>query len=142
MIKPYLRLPLLLLVAAASLIADTINVPGDYARIQEAIDAALGGDTVLVAPGTYEERIDFKGKSVTVQSEHGPEVTVIDAEYLGTAVSFQNGEGPDSILDGFSILEIPATLPGSIPAPYDVPMQARIGLDPESLSNLFVLEVR
>ncbi|MHC4945332.1 MAG: hypothetical protein ACYTG7_20140 [Planctomycetota bacterium] len=28
------------------------------------------------------------------------------------------------------------------PAPYDLPMQALIGLDPDSLTNLWVLEVR
>ena len=39
----------------------TIHVPGDYAKIQEAIDASVNGDTVLVAPGTYVEKIDFKG---------------------------------------------------------------------------------
>lgn len=40
------------------------------------------------------------------------------------------------------ILELPTTLPGSISAPYDVPMQALIGLDDDSLTNLYVLEVR
>lgn len=40
------------------------------------------------------------------------------------------------------ILELPATLPPTLPAPYDLYLQALIGLDPDSLSNLFVLEVR
>jgi hypothetical protein len=40
------------------------------------------------------------------------------------------------------VLVLPATLPLSQPAPYDLPMQALIGLDPDSLSNLEVLEVR
>jgi hypothetical protein len=33
--------------------ATTIHVPGDSATIQAAINGALDGDTVLVAPGTY-----------------------------------------------------------------------------------------
>lgn len=40
------------------------------------------------------------------------------------------------------VLALPATLPVSLPAPYDLPMQALIGLDPDSLTNLFVLNVR
>jgi hypothetical protein len=33
-------------------------------------------------------------------------------------------------------------IPSTPPAPYDIPMQALIGLDPDSLTNLEVLEVR
>jgi len=40
------------------------------------------------------------------------------------------------------ILVLPATIPMDPAAPYDLPMQALIGLNPESLSNLEVLEVR
>jgi hypothetical protein len=40
------------------------------------------------------------------------------------------------------VLILPATIPMSPPAPYDLPMQALIGLDPDSLTNLFVLEIR
>ena len=53
----------------------TINVPADHATIQSAIDAANNGDSILVAPGTYVENINFKGKDITVTSSDGPEVT-------------------------------------------------------------------
>ena len=34
-------------------------VPGSFSTIQGAINGAMSGDTLLVAPGTYFERIDF-----------------------------------------------------------------------------------
>ncbi|MFH1999309.1 MAG: right-handed parallel beta-helix repeat-containing protein, partial [Planctomycetota bacterium] len=40
------------------------------------------------------------------------------------------------------ILKIPATIPALPVGPYDVYMQALIGLAPDSLSNLFTLEIR
>ena len=56
----------------------TIHVPGDQATIQGAINVANNGDTVLVAPGTYYENINFNGKAITVTSSGGPSVTIID----------------------------------------------------------------
>ena len=59
--------------------ADIINVgPGD--SIQDAIDIALAGDEIVVAPGTYFENIDLLGKAVTVRSSGGAAVTTIDAQ--------------------------------------------------------------
>jgi len=44
----------------------TIVVPDDYPTIQEAIDAASSGDTILVSEGTYAEGPIYVGKSLTI----------------------------------------------------------------------------
>ena len=81
----------------------TIRVPADFSTIQAAIDAAAAGDTVSVAPGVYLERIDFRGKSIIVTSEQGPENTVIDAQGVGSVVSFRSGEPRAAVLNGFTL---------------------------------------
>jgi hypothetical protein len=45
-------------------------------------------------------------------------------------------------IPGSGVLVIPETIPLRRPAPYDIPLQALIGLDPDSLTNLCVLKVR
>ncbi|MCH8342482.1 MAG: hypothetical protein IH983_00660 [Planctomycetes bacterium] len=84
--------------------AAIINVPGDQPTIQAGIDAAVNGDEVVVAPGTYNEIIVFNGKAITVRSSDGPDITVIDATGLfDSVVKCNSGEGPKTILDGFTI---------------------------------------
>jgi len=83
--------------------AATLQVPQTFPTIQSAINAAVDGDTVLVAPGAYVENLDFLGKAITVRSSAGPEVTVIDGAQNGSVVLFQSGEGSESRLEGFSI---------------------------------------
>ena len=89
--------------------AAIINVAPEKMTIQEGIDLAESGDTVLVADGIYKEdgnvNIDFKGKKITVKSENGPEATIIDCESTPNTRGFifQNDETHNSILDGFTI---------------------------------------
>lgn len=90
------------LISGAAL-ASTINVPADQPTIQGGINAAVNGDTVLVAPGTYNELINFNGKAITVKSSGGAAVTVIDGGKAGTVVSFISGETNKSVLSGFTI---------------------------------------
>ena len=79
-----------------------------YASIQYALSQAstVHGDTVLVLPGTYVENLDFLGKAVRLVSSGGPTVTVIDggAPLVElSAVTFASGEGPGSVLQGFTV---------------------------------------
>jgi len=84
--------------------AGTYYVPDDYLTIQSAIDASDNGDTIIVRPGTYMERIDFLGKSIYLQSERGPlQTTISNPSSGGSVVVFVNQEGPDSVLEGFTV---------------------------------------
>jgi hypothetical protein len=85
-----------------------LTVPGDYATIQEAIDHAARGQEIIVGPGMYFESIDLKGKQVIVRSEEGPEATIIDGSRpasadSGSVVLFAQGEGPLTVLEGFTV---------------------------------------
>jgi len=71
--------------------------------IQKGIDKTEDGDTILVYPGIYREEINFLGKAITVQgiaTKAGIAVLENPGDF---AVSFYNGEGPDSVLKNFII---------------------------------------
>ena len=97
---------------AAPCIADTIIVDangfGDYDNIQEAIDNSINGDIIEVQPGIYYEQINFYGKAITVTSTDPNNIyvvyaTTIDADNVGTVVTFDSGEDNTSKLVGFTI---------------------------------------
>jgi len=86
-------------------------VPSDYPTIQAGIDAALEGDTVLVAGGLYtgagNRDLDFNGRNLLVTSENGPAATVIDCEGSLSdphrGFIFRSGEDSTSVVRGFMI---------------------------------------
>jgi len=45
----------------------TITVPDDFATIQEAVDAAVPGDLILVKPGTYQEAVQVETDELTIR---------------------------------------------------------------------------
>lgn len=107
--------------------AKDIVVPDDFATIQEAIDSATRGDTVLVKPGTYNERIVIKeGVSlISFAGSDGNELvdgpgkkkvlkravrTIIDGtglELPGYLVSFAWDTPAPMKMDGFTIINMP-----------------------------------
>ncbi|RJP73750.1 MAG: hypothetical protein C4532_04080, partial [Candidatus Abyssobacteria bacterium SURF_17] len=82
-------------------------VPDDYSCIQEALDGASDGDTIIVRDGTYtgacNKNLDFKGKNLTLRSENRPENCIIDCEGDGRGFYFHSGETRASTVDGFTI---------------------------------------
>jgi len=77
--------------------------PANFNSVQAAIDNAGYGDEIELAPGIYRETIDFKGKIIRLYGSGGPGVTIIDGNGASHAVKCVSGEGPGTILDGFTI---------------------------------------
>jgi hypothetical protein len=91
-----------------------INVPKDYQTIQEAIDAAVDGDTILIEDGEHsgiDRQVDgtgrtslsplsFRGKSLTIKSINGPDNCIIYANY-GIIIDTKDSE--PSVVKGVTI---------------------------------------
>lgn len=91
--------------------AATLNVPsGPYPTIQAAVDAAVPGDTINVAAGTYHEQVIID-KAVSVLGA-GAATTFIDGTgvtpVLPGLVNITNETGAVT-LDGFTIRNAPAS---------------------------------
>jgi pectin methylesterase-like acyl-CoA thioesterase len=73
--------------------------PGDFAHIQDAVDAALNGDTIDIAAGTYREQVTISGKVLTI---HGAGDGAKDSALVaaGTELRLVNGVSLIGKFDG------------------------------------------
>lgn len=105
--------PLYLLLTAGT--PTPTDVPGQFPNIQAAINAAQPGDTLVIPPGVYYEKLNFYGKNIVLASRFIENMdpafisqTIIDGSMLAThdsmsLVSFTNGENASAVLMGFTL---------------------------------------
>ena len=79
-----------------------------FDAIQEAVDEAMPGDTVMVLDGTYtgngNYNISFLGKPLTVRSQNGPTNCIMDGQGEGKYVFHFVEDSDNSVVDGFTIM--------------------------------------
>lgn len=88
-----------------------IHVPGDQPTIQAGIDAAVDGDTVVVADGVYtgpgNRDIELRGKAITVRSANEAAGCIIDCggseDEPHRGFYIHEGESRDTVITGFTI---------------------------------------
>jgi len=57
----------------------TIYVPDNFTTIQQAVNAASSGDTIIVRDGTYTENVDVNTANLTIKSENGTANCIVNA---------------------------------------------------------------
>ena len=91
----------------------------DFDNIQAAVDAASGGDVIVVMPGMYTSAqdghvVNTLGKSVWIRSLSGAAVTTINGQFSRRGIACFNGENKNTIIEGFTITNCE-----SVPFDYD-----------------------
>ncbi len=94
---------MILLLSLSSLAATlTVGTGGTYESLQDAVDAASDGDTLLLAAGRYNECVDLGGRSLTIRGSAGSGSTTLDGG--GTceaALALESGE--TATLEGLTV---------------------------------------
>jgi len=86
----------------------------DYATIQEALNASVDGDTIIVLPstgsptGAYMGNTIFPARAITLRGINPDDpaivaATVIDGNASGSVVTFRQRTPAEAALDGFTI---------------------------------------
>jgi parallel beta-helix repeat protein len=86
---------------------ENITIGKAYGSIQRALNDARNGDEIVVSPGVYQAKINFKGKNLTLRSTDPNNPAVVSETYIiaidADAVTFSSGEDANCVLAGFTI---------------------------------------
>ena len=88
-----------------------ILVPTDYETVQEAVDAAINGDRIILDPGNYGENVVVDNKDIIIGSKY---LTTGDDFYIlttriggdsdkGASVTFKNTISDEAGLIGLTV---------------------------------------
>jgi hypothetical protein len=85
-----------------------IWVPDDYEKIQDAIWYSENGDTIMVRRGEYDEALQMFEKNVSIVSEEGPEVTIVNStDAFFTTLTITGGQDSNVVVRGFTFINTP-----------------------------------
>ena len=74
----------------------------DFTTIQEAVDVAQSGDSVLVEPGLYPDPIEIVSTDLILISRDGPGTTILDGQGAHRVLSIEDVRAPAAVI-GFTI---------------------------------------
>jgi len=80
-------------------VAAVLNVPGEFSRIDDAVDAASAGDTIVVAPGTYTRRVRVRRVDNLTIDGGGAAIMQVDSD----DDAFRVRESDNVTINGFII---------------------------------------
>lgn len=100
----------LIFVLYSSVNSAIINIPADYATIQEGINAAVEGDTILVDDGTYPETVNPGEMNLTIMSVNGKDFAMITG-----GVVINGGQDSTMVLEGFTLNSSGLYVENSVP---------------------------
>lgn len=89
---------------SGAVFAYELNVPGEFATLEEAVKHSREGDAIIVAPGIYRlgpENITIDREHLTLKSLYGPSKTVIEGWGNKPVIKFS--ETSRAVIEGFTI---------------------------------------
>ncbi len=94
--------------ASVATSGDGLSRETAFKKIQEGIDAARDGHTVIVAEGTYHEDIYLKGKNIFLATTDPLDPLVVEntkivGDQIGPVVNFSGTEDATCVFSGFTI---------------------------------------
>jgi parallel beta-helix repeat protein/predicted outer membrane repeat protein len=99
---------ILTLPAGAAILTVDDDGPALYRDIATAVKAAVAGDTILIADGTYRgpnnRAIDPAGKAITVKSINGPAQCIIDCQNQACGFHLNQNETRQTVIEGLTVM--------------------------------------